>query len=81
MAFYCVFLILKAGVINSPLNSSDKRKFPRTTSHEQDQEYKFLILGPFNFHFSSAPNFIITRIGNKKNTIEQILYRLVLAVN
>ena len=42
----CV-LIVKAGVIRSALNSSEKSKFPRTTSHEQDQEYNFLILGPF----------------------------------
>ena len=50
VAFWCVFLskkkkrfILKVGVISSPLNSSEKSEFQRITSHDQDQEYNFLI--------------------------------------
>ena len=49
--FCCVFLILKAGIKSSPINSSEQRKFPRATSHEQDQKYNFLILGPFKCSF------------------------------
>ena len=54
-AFCYVFLTLKAGVIGSPLNSSEKIKFERTTSHEQDQEYNFLILRPFKCSFCNYP--------------------------
>ena len=50
--FVCVFLTKikvdpESWCNKLPLNSSEKRKFLRTTSHDQDLEYNFLILGPF----------------------------------
>ena len=42
-------------VSNSPLNRQVKRKSLRTTSHDQDQEYYFLILGTFQCLFCKYP--------------------------
>ena len=46
---------MKAGLINSPSNGSEKRKFTRVTTHDQDQEYYFMILRPSECSFCKYP--------------------------
>ena len=54
-----------------------KRKFSRTTWHDQDQKYNFLILGPFQCSFCKYPQLYWFIKWQQKTTARQNLYRTI----
>ena len=61
----------------SLLKSSEEKKVPRTTWHDQDQEYNFLILGPFQCSLCKYPELHLFIKWQQKTTARETLYRTI----